>query len=174
MRSTLPLEHLIKRSPAVKHVNELFSRHWEGTLPEDWVKASIRRSEYPELLQEIAQNEDLRGYVEDKIRFDYDPDDNWIAIRMPTAICEYFTVQFQQAIVSQFGAIADQVPDYLAKATRSKVMRVYFYRVATPHRTGDIYAITALMAYSDSSVLVSQRSFRSLILPKSEKVQSSR
>ncbi|KAH0548093.1 hypothetical protein GP486_008173 [Trichoglossum hirsutum] len=110
-----------KRSAAVARVISLFRRHREGKLTgeEEWVQVPIQPSEYSELLQQLDQDEDLCGYIEDELRYDYNPGEYWIAIRMTTVTHDLFTRQFAQNISGQLRTIADQVPDSLAQIVRS-------------------------------------------------------
>src|SRR5438046_700982 len=76
-RSSLPspppsTERVSTRGPSapVLQALDLFRAHRNGcALVSEWTRLILAPAEFDELLERVAQDQDLKGYVEDKIRF---------------------------------------------------------------------------------------------------------
>ncbi|TKA64564.1 hypothetical protein B0A49_11676 [Cryomyces minteri] len=77
---------------------------WTEQLP--WDKHPLLREEYTELWERLEEDEDLRTWVEHKLRYDYDYDTQHFIIRMPTRLHEKFIVRVVARLRTQLDALA--------------------------------------------------------------------
>ncbi|KAH0556226.1 hypothetical protein GP486_005847 [Trichoglossum hirsutum] len=95
-----------KLSPAVFTVVRLLQSHRDGTLYSgSWIKCRLLLTEYRkvwELLEKDNGLNGLGGYVEDKVRYDFNPDNEEFIIRMPTPTHELFIENVVDDMKAQF------------------------------------------------------------------------
>ncbi|KAH0555871.1 hypothetical protein GP486_006183 [Trichoglossum hirsutum] len=79
-----------------------------GRRPNDssWIKIRLGPGDFI-VLEEQLKKEDLWGYVEDKVRFDYNSETRYIVFRMPSAIHDMFTGNVTKHIESQLKRIRE-------------------------------------------------------------------
>ncbi|KAJ9652451.1 hypothetical protein H2201_009219 [Coniosporium apollinis] len=138
-------------SEALDHIIYLFKQHrkgeWDGRL---WHKERLEPEEF-DRLEDRLRKEGLKGYVEDKIRYDYDEEAATLTIRMTTETHEYFTQLVSHEILKQFQQIANtttnpHLADYLENIQDGRSSRL---RLANPE--SDASAETPA-ASGDSSI----------------------
>ncbi|KAJ9655601.1 hypothetical protein H2201_008771 [Coniosporium apollinis] len=102
-------------SEALDRIVCLFKQHRKGKWDERlWHKEQLEPEEF-DRLEERLRKEGLKGYVEDKIRYDYDEEAATLTIRMTTETHEYFTQLVSHEILKQFQQIANTTTNrYLA------------------------------------------------------------
>ncbi|KAI9766497.1 MAG: hypothetical protein M1840_006454 [Geoglossum simile] len=72
-------------SLSVQRAIEIFKSIKHGNRPGgSWVKLRLEPGDFPRLKEQLEADDDLWGYIQDKIRFDYDPDAYEIVFRMHT------------------------------------------------------------------------------------------
>ncbi|KAF2473708.1 uncharacterized protein BDR25DRAFT_311908 [Lindgomyces ingoldianus] len=74
---------------------------------EPWTEFQLSAGEYDEIERQLEQDEDLSGYVKDKIRYDYSTESDCLVVRIPTAVHELFVARIEDAIFSQLKSIRD-------------------------------------------------------------------
>ncbi|KAI9864354.1 MAG: hypothetical protein M1813_003274 [Trichoglossum hirsutum] len=73
-----------KLSPAVAAVVRLLRSHRDGTLRSGpWIKLRLLLTEYRKVWELLEKDNGLGGYVEDKVRYDFNPDNEEFIIRVP-------------------------------------------------------------------------------------------
>ncbi|KAF2804388.1 uncharacterized protein BDZ99DRAFT_397834 [Mytilinidion resinicola] len=72
---------------------------------EPWKEFELAQGEYDQIEMTLQQDDVLSGYVEDKIRYDYDGDKCTLVVCMPTEIHERFIDAVEDDIRSQLKAI---------------------------------------------------------------------
>ncbi|KAF1992951.1 hypothetical protein P154DRAFT_451502 [Amniculicola lignicola CBS 123094] len=72
---------------------------------EPWKEFKLAQGEYEQIERALQKDKVLLGFVEDKIRYDYDGDKCILAVRMPTGIHERFIDAVEDDIRSQLKAI---------------------------------------------------------------------
>ncbi|KAH0562099.1 hypothetical protein GP486_003204 [Trichoglossum hirsutum] len=80
-----------KLSTAATRVVEAFRRHEDGRLDRNQLAFQLKRQEYQEVLDYLEQDYSLKGWVDCKIRYNYDPATRLLEIYMPTTIHEKLT-----------------------------------------------------------------------------------
>ncbi|KAI9768153.1 MAG: hypothetical protein M1839_004180 [Geoglossum umbratile] len=89
-------------SPPIQRAIEIFKSIKHGNRPDgSWVKLRLEPGDFPRLKEQLEADDDLWGYIQDKIRFDYDPDANEIVFRMNTGTHEIFTARVVEEIISR-------------------------------------------------------------------------
>ncbi|KAI9781061.1 MAG: hypothetical protein M1839_006338 [Geoglossum umbratile] len=71
-----------------------------------WIRVHLEPGDIT-MLKERLEEEDLWGYVRDKIRFDYDRETRTIVFRLPSTVHEIFTGQVVREIESQLKRISE-------------------------------------------------------------------
>lgn len=75
--------------------------HQIGRRPKTWWEYQIRPTVYAQILLVLDADDSLRHYVEDKVRFDYDPCRHSLAIRMPSPLHDTFCARLVDEISDQ-------------------------------------------------------------------------
>ncbi|TKA62120.1 hypothetical protein B0A49_13504 [Cryomyces minteri] len=93
---------------AVSKLLQLFRSLKDGTWTEQppWDKRALLREEYTELWERLDEDEDLRAWVEHKLRYDYDHDTQHFIIRMPTRLHDTFIVHVVARLRAQLTTLA--------------------------------------------------------------------
>ncbi|KAJ9633941.1 hypothetical protein H2199_009190 [Coniosporium tulheliwenetii] len=74
-----------------------------------WHKEWLRPGQFGELVRLLERDERLKGYWEDKVRYDYDPSLNIFILRMPTSVLhEYFSTSVTTRIRSELQNLASK------------------------------------------------------------------
>ncbi|KAH0550998.1 hypothetical protein GP486_007640 [Trichoglossum hirsutum] len=107
-----------KPSAIVLVVLRLFRAHREGNLDALWSRAQLPWEHYIELQNRLKEDEELWGYVEDKVRYDYDPEFSQLIVRMTTPTHDLFIVKVEEEIKSQLKAISSSPNQLVAEAAR--------------------------------------------------------
>ncbi|KAJ5801685.1 uncharacterized protein N7518_003753 [Penicillium psychrosexuale] len=76
--------------------------------PESWWQRRLTADDYSEVLRMLEGDQSLYGYVEDKVRLDYDPYQSLVTIRMPTPLHDIFCANFQNSD-KPFAAFAKKI-----------------------------------------------------------------
>ncbi|KFY32935.1 hypothetical protein V495_08593 [Pseudogymnoascus sp. VKM F-4514 (FW-929)] len=76
-----------------------------------WLEWKLQPSEYDELLCLLKNDKSLWVFVETKVRYDYDPTTNNLALRMPTQKHEVFIARVVKEIERRLSNIADSGTD---------------------------------------------------------------
>ncbi|TKA53783.1 hypothetical protein B0A49_12853 [Cryomyces minteri] len=99
--------------PVSSILQELRRRKEGAWVEEGWVawnKRRLSREHYTALLYQLDEDEDLKGYVENKIRYDYDWEEQYITIRMPTTLHEEFIAAVVRRIEAGLAALSASHP----------------------------------------------------------------
>ncbi|KAF2466100.1 uncharacterized protein BDR25DRAFT_336652 [Lindgomyces ingoldianus] len=80
-------------------------RAGKHTKRNPWTEFQLSAEEYDEIERRLRRDEDLSGYVNDKIRYDYNSETHRLVVRMPTGVHELFIDGVEDAIRSQLKAI---------------------------------------------------------------------
>ncbi|KAJ5346748.1 uncharacterized protein N7506_000001 [Penicillium brevicompactum] len=75
--------------------------HRANHRPSSWWERRLRPDDYTEVLRVLHSDENLRNYVEDKIRYDYDPCRYCLTIRMPSLVHDTFCARIVDEIIKQ-------------------------------------------------------------------------
>ncbi|CAI6342366.1 unnamed protein product [Periconia digitata] len=70
-----------------------------------WTEFWLVKGEYDEIQRLLQKDEDLWGYVKDKIRHDYNAEKDFLVVRMPTSVHELFVDGVEDAIRSQLKVV---------------------------------------------------------------------
>ncbi|KAF2729083.1 hypothetical protein EJ04DRAFT_502924 [Polyplosphaeria fusca] len=70
-----------------------------------WTEIELAPGEYDEIERQLRRDEALYGYVQDKVRYDYNADLRRLVIRMPSGVHELFIDAVEDEIRSQLKAI---------------------------------------------------------------------
>ncbi|TKA59941.1 hypothetical protein B0A49_12710, partial [Cryomyces minteri] len=102
-------------SESVSKLLQLLRLLKDGTSTErpPWDKHRLLREEYTELWERLDQdeNESLRAWVENKLRYDYDHDDEYFVIRMPTRLHESFIPKVVARLRAQLATLSSTNPE---------------------------------------------------------------
>lgn len=98
-----------KRFPGALRVLALFRQIKAGRHADEltWASFQLVPGEYEEIERVLKLDEDLGGFVDDKIHYDYDEERHRVFVRMPTETHEHFLEQVKDAIWSQVKALRD-------------------------------------------------------------------
>ncbi|CAG7921676.1 unnamed protein product [Penicillium olsonii] len=88
-------------SRIAQRVVTYFRRHRANHRPSSWWESRLKPDGYLEVLGVLDADENLRGYVEDKIRYDYDPRRCRLTIRMPSPVHDTFCARIVNEISRQ-------------------------------------------------------------------------
>ncbi|KAH0566357.1 hypothetical protein GP486_000241 [Trichoglossum hirsutum] len=101
-------------SPAVTAVLRIFALHRAGQLS-PWTKTKISPEEHTELWRRLPANARLCRYVEEKVRYDFDPEYHLLVTRMPTATHDAFIAKIVENLLFQLKTISESLPPAEAK-----------------------------------------------------------
>ncbi|CAN9300260.1 unnamed protein product [Alternaria alternata] len=73
-----------------------------------WTEFLLVPGEFGRVQCLLDRDEELRGFVKDKIRYDYDAENYLLFVRMPTAVHELFIARVEDAILSQLKSIRER------------------------------------------------------------------
>ncbi|KAI9764544.1 MAG: hypothetical protein M1840_008370 [Geoglossum simile] len=85
-------------SIAVTKVINAFEDHEAGYPDSSQLEFQLKRQEYWEVLNYLEQNHSLKGWVDCKLHYNYDPTAELLEIRMPTRTHEILTVRIADEI----------------------------------------------------------------------------
>ncbi|TKA65602.1 hypothetical protein B0A49_12935, partial [Cryomyces minteri] len=117
---------------SVSRILQHFRRRKDGVWVEEdclvWNKQRLLREDYTALLDQLDEDEDLKGYIEDKIRYDYDWEEQYITIRMPTTLHEEFVTGVVKRIEAGLAALSASHPQLreLDKVSRRGNPDIFF------------------------------------------------
>jgi len=100
------------------------------TLSEHCAPLTVFRvppQEYDELVKDLRDSEALEQYVNDKLRFDYDPPNSLLTVRMPSPVHEFFTTLLTNEIRDQLKQIAergDKAGEFAARIEDGRSSRI--------------------------------------------------
>jgi len=96
--------------PGAKQIVALFKEIKSGHVGESqpWKKFQLEPKEYGEIERLLLADTDasLWGFVDDKIRYDFDADRNQVVVRMPTPLHELFLEYVKRSIEDQLRSFA--------------------------------------------------------------------
>jgi hypothetical protein len=69
---------------------------------------SLQRQQYRQLLRELNHRSGLRGYVQDKLLLDYDPNSEVLDVRMPAPVHDFFSTSIAREIDKQLQLLGEQ------------------------------------------------------------------
>ncbi|KAH0533858.1 hypothetical protein FGG08_007517 [Glutinoglossum americanum] len=102
-------------SAALSRVLQLFRLHKEGRLDSPWTKEPLQPSEFVQLQGQLQRDESLSSH---KLRYDYDPVQREITVRMPTLLHESLLMRVAEMISSRLQATDDSTPKSLKNIIR--------------------------------------------------------
>jgi hypothetical protein len=94
-----------------------------------WKEFSLVPGEYDKLQRLLEQDEELLGFVKNKIRYDYDAERDWFVVRMPTAVHELFIARVEDSVVSQLKSIrkgSDNAAAFAQKVDSARSTEIRF------------------------------------------------
>ncbi|EOA82634.1 hypothetical protein ACJQWK_04790 [Exserohilum turcicum] len=103
---------LFREIQAGKHSNQ-----------DPWTEIQLKPGDIDKLERLLKQNEELQGFVKDKIRYDYDAEKHQLVIRMPTAVHELFIARIEDSVLSQLKIIREGSDDAAAFAQKVNAAR---------------------------------------------------
>ncbi|GFF61396.1 hypothetical protein IFM51744_10672 [Aspergillus udagawae] len=71
-------------------------------------RIKLQREQFPELLSRLGEDQPLHDYVNDKVRWDYDPESEQLQIRMPSPVHDFFVASVAGEISKQLQTIIDE------------------------------------------------------------------
>ncbi|CAG7922061.1 unnamed protein product [Penicillium olsonii] len=93
------------KQPITENARAVLDRlelHRAGQMPaQSWWQYRLVQDDYETVLHALDGDECLRGYVEDKVRLDYDPYRSYMTIRLPTSLHDIFRVKVVSEILTQ-------------------------------------------------------------------------
>ncbi|CAG7924591.1 unnamed protein product [Penicillium olsonii] len=122
-------------STSAQNVLNCFSLHRKGQRPRSWWQHQLTPDQYTEVLRVLDGDESLRGYVEDKIRLDYDPRRSRLTIRMPSPLHDRFCAKVVSKILNRLTELQksdEAFGDFARKIEHSSTSRIWL-----PNDTND-------------------------------------
>ncbi|KAI9763223.1 MAG: hypothetical protein M1840_000841 [Geoglossum simile] len=102
----LSSNHSSQIQRAVQIVKSIKSGHPPNS---SWVRLHLGRGGLSQLKEQLNTQEGLWSYVQDKIRFDYDPASCYLIFRMPSIIHEVFTASVVEEIKFHIRRISEDI-----------------------------------------------------------------
>ncbi|KAK4446492.1 hypothetical protein QBC34DRAFT_411313 [Podospora aff. communis PSN243] len=99
----------------------------------------ISPRQYQELGKRLGEERELGQYVDDKVRFDYDPENSLLTIRMPSPVHDFFTNLLAIEIRDQLKEIAeraDNAGDFAGKIEVGGSSRIFLREGITDESLG--------------------------------------
>jgi len=100
-------------------------RREQGQLhesPAPWDKHTVTSKQFALLVQEIDKDQTLKGYWEEKVRYDWDEEYKELVFRMPTALHESFIGEFEAEILNRLRVLREAASTTpAAKAELSRI-----------------------------------------------------
>ncbi|CAG8181967.1 unnamed protein product [Penicillium salamii] len=114
-------------STSAQSVLNCFKLHREGRRSQSWWQHRLTSDQYTEVLCALDGDESLRGYVEDKIRLDYDPRRSCLTIRMPSPLHDLVCARVVSRIVNQLTELQkdEASGDFARKIQHSSTSRIW-------------------------------------------------
>ncbi|KAJ6069163.1 hypothetical protein N7499_011050 [Penicillium canescens] len=88
-------------SKSTQNVVNRFRLHREGYRPGPWWEGRVRPNDYTQVLHVLDADRPLQKYVDDKLRYDYDPCRSRLTIRMPSPLHDTFCARIVDEISRQ-------------------------------------------------------------------------
>ncbi|EKV12111.1 hypothetical protein PDIG_46470 [Penicillium digitatum PHI26] len=88
-------------SRSAQSVVNHFRLHRASHRPRFWWEGRLKPDDYTQILRVLDADESLRNYVEDKVRYDYDPCRDCLTIRMPSPVHDTFCARIVDEISRQ-------------------------------------------------------------------------
>lgn len=98
---TPPLTAERPLSKGAQNVVNRFRLHREGYRPNPWWERPLKPKDYHQVLDSLDVDERLQKYVDDKVRYDYDPCHSLLTIRMPSPLHDTFCAKIVDEISRQ-------------------------------------------------------------------------
>ncbi|KAE8147062.1 hypothetical protein BDV25DRAFT_161188, partial [Aspergillus avenaceus] len=114
-------------STSARSVVNLLQLHLQGHRLQPWWERRLEPDDYTEVLRVLDADESLRNYVEDKIRYDYDPCRHCLAIRRPSPLHDILCAKIVDEIsrqLSQFQQIDGPVADFTKEVEHFATSRI--------------------------------------------------
>ncbi|KAF2420943.1 hypothetical protein EJ08DRAFT_738443 [Tothia fuscella] len=158
--STLPRPEQ-KTSPKIQEILSLFNDIKAGKNVNIalWKEIHLESAEYDQLESEIYQDKPLAGYIQDKLRYDYNRETSRLFVRMPSTIHEYLIESIKLSIHDQLKEIrrgSGMASDFAQKiypagsATISLQQSKYNPDASFKHRNARYPGVILEVAYSQS------------------------
>ncbi|CAG7941014.1 unnamed protein product [Penicillium olsonii] len=96
--------------------------------PQSWWQHRLTPHDYGEVLRVLDGGTSLRGYVEDKVRLDYDPYRSLITIRIPTPLHDIFCARLVSEVSAQLGKFQKSnkpFADFARKVDHKSTTRIW-------------------------------------------------
>ncbi|CAG7987309.1 unnamed protein product [Penicillium olsonii] len=129
-----PTEHK-PLSRSAQSVVTYLRLHRANHRPSSWWEIRLKPDGYLEVLGVLDADENLRGYVEDKIRYDYDPRRCCLTIRMPSPVHDTFCARIADEILKQLSQL--QETDGLTANFAKQIQHFATSRILIPEDTHD-------------------------------------
>ncbi|KAH8431861.1 uncharacterized protein LDX57_009512 [Aspergillus melleus] len=126
-------EKLLSRS--AQRVLNHFKLHKAGHRPRFWWQHQLSLRQYAEALRALNSDNLLRSYVEDKVRYDYDPCRSSLIIRMPSVLHDVFCAKIVEEILRQLKQLENGDEDCASFA--KEVQHLATSRIMIPDETRD-------------------------------------
>jgi hypothetical protein len=94
-----------------------------------WTEFSLVPGEYDTLQRLLEQDEELLGFVKDRIRYDHNAEKHRLVVRMPTAVHKVFIARVEDAVFSQlklFREGSDDAAAFAQKVNPARSTEIYF------------------------------------------------
>ncbi|KAL5116038.1 hypothetical protein ACEQ8H_006049 [Pleosporales sp. CAS-2024a] len=98
-------------------------------INQDWIAFRVAPEEYAEIERLLSCDEALSGYVENKIRYDYDLENHQLVVRMPTRLHEFFLDGVEYAIRRRLETIRSGTGDaarFAGKVRTARSTEIFF------------------------------------------------
>ncbi|KAJ5096708.1 hypothetical protein N7456_007429 [Penicillium angulare] len=92
-------EKPLSRSGA--RVLNCFKLHRAGVRPQPWWQHRLPPGDYSKVLNVLVRDENLQNYVEDKVRYDYEPRHSYLSFRMPSPVHNIFCAGIAEEVLRQ-------------------------------------------------------------------------
>ncbi|KAF3006198.1 hypothetical protein E8E15_001556 [Penicillium rubens] len=122
-------------SRSAQSVVNYFRLHRASHRRTFWWEARLKPDDYTQVLRALDADESLRNYVEDKVRYDYDPCRYCLTIRMPSPIHDTFCARIVDEISNQLRQF--QKDDGLLADFAKQVEHFATSRILIPEDTQD-------------------------------------
>ncbi|KAK3943624.1 hypothetical protein QBC46DRAFT_27069 [Diplogelasinospora grovesii] len=93
----------------------------QGAAPASLTKFCLPLQQYDELVKRLQDDQSLGRYVEDKVRFDYEPEPGLLIVRMPSPVHEFFTASVEDEMYNQL----TRVGEFAAKIAKGRSSRIF-------------------------------------------------
>jgi len=118
-----------------------------------WTEFQLAQGEYDEIEHQLDRDKLLFGYVQDKIRYDYNGESHRLVVRMPTGVHELFIDGVEDAIRSQLKVIrsgSDRAALFAQKVRPARSTEISFPVDDAPSNTKSKYEPDASFWHDDA------------------------